>query len=192
MVTALRAFALPPEDDGAFLAVWARCREVLAGTVGVSAPTLYRALRSDVAFRFVELTPVESEAAWDAASTDPACADGPASVARSGLYEVVREDGDVDAPGGATLIAVFEVPKDADAAFLERWTHAHAVRAPQQGHIGTRLHRSLRANALRYAEVTRWSSPLMHARAARRPEVQDAARGVTFPSHVALYQVAEV
>ena len=192
MVTALRAFAPAPERDDAFLAAWIRCREVLAGTVGVASPTLYRALRSDVAFRFVELTPVDSPAAWDAATTDPACAGGDAPAASSGLYEVVREDGDVDAPGGATLIVAFEVTEDADAAFVERWTRAHAVRAPQQGHIGTRLHRSLGPNLLRYVEVTRWSSPLMHARAARRPEVQDAAGRVAFPSHAALYQVAEV
>jgi hypothetical protein len=116
---------------------------------------LYRALRPDVDFRFV-------------------------SVAEGDGYEVVRQDGAPDTPGGVILIDPFEVPTGEDEAFLAGWDAARAVLAAQRGYLGARLYRATGRADFRFVELARWSSPLMVQRAAARP--------IPFPSRPALYQ----
>ena len=128
-----------------------------------AAAALHRALREDVRFRFVDVAPA------------------------GGAYEVVREHGTPDIEGGVVLIDPFDVPADQDERFLTGWDGARAVLAQQRGYLGSRLHRSSDAGDFRFVDMARWSSPLMLARALKRPEVQQAA--MPFPSHPALYQV---
>lgn len=128
-----------------------------------TAATLYRALRSDAGFPFVAIAPGAS-------------------------YEVVHEDGEPDGAEGATVIEFFEVGDGEDDAFLAGWHQAREALAGQRGYLGTRLHRSTGPAAFRFVAVTRWSSPLMVARAAGRPDWQAAAR-LPFPSRAALYNV---
>jgi hypothetical protein len=106
-----------------------------------AAGVLYRALRPDVAFRFV-------------------------SVAEGDDYEVVREHGTPDVSGGVVLIDPFEVPAGEDDAFLAGWDAARAALAGQQGYLGARLHRAAGPADFRFVELARWSSPLMVHRAA--------------------------
>jgi Antibiotic biosynthesis monooxygenase len=108
-----------------------------------AAGVLYRALRPDVDFRFV-------------------------SVAEGDGYEVVREDGAPDTPGGVVLIDPFEVPAGEDDAFLAGWDAARAVLAQQQGYLGARLHRATGPAEFRFIDLARWSSPLMVQRAAAK------------------------
>jgi hypothetical protein len=122
-----------------------------------AAGVLYRALRPDVEFRFV-------------------------SIGEGDDYEVVREEGTPDISGGVVLIEPFEVPAGEDDAFLTGWDAAHAFLAGQRGYLGARLHRAAGPADFRFVGLTRWSSPLMHFRAA--PEA------LPFPSHPALYQPA--
>ena len=130
------------------------------------AGTRYRALRADAAFRYVDIgTSVDGDA-----------------------YDVVHEDGEPDGAEGATVIEFFEVPAGEDDAFLAGCHQARAVLADQRGYLGTRLHRSVGPAAFRFVAVTRWSSPLMVARAAGRPDWQ-AAAGLPFSSRAALYNV---
>jgi heme oxygenase (mycobilin-producing) len=112
---------------------------------GEPAGVLYRALRPDVAFRFV-------------------------SVGEGDGYEVVREEGDPDDAGGVVLIDPFEVPEGEDGAFLAAWDAARATLAQQRGYLGARLHRAAAPARFRFVEVARWSSPLMVSRAFERPE----------------------
>lgn len=105
-----------------------------------TAGVLYRALRPDVEFRFV-------------------------SVAEGDGYEVVREDGAPDTPGGVVLIDPFEVPAGEDDAFLAGWDDARAVLAEQQGYLGARLYRATGPADVRFVDLARWSSPLMVQRA---------------------------
>ena len=56
--------------------------------------------------------------------------------------------------------------------------------APRQGYLGSRLHRGA-AGGFRFVAVVRWSSPLMHARALREPEIAEAVAAL--PSPGALY-----
>ena len=108
-----------------------------------AAGVLYRALRPDVDFRFV-------------------------SVAEGDGYEVVREHGAADTPGGVVLIDPFEVPAGEDDAFLAGWDDARAVLAQQQGYLGARLYRATGPADFRFVDLARWSSPLMVQRAGAR------------------------
>jgi hypothetical protein len=124
----------------------------------------YRAWREDVRFRFVVLAP--------------------ASGAPDAAYEAVREEGDVDGSGGATAIAFFAVPDDADQPFRAAWDAAHAELAGRRGHLGTRLYRACGPSPYRFVELTRWSSPLMVARA----QAQGGRPPVPFTAYRALYE----
>ena len=103
---------------------------------------LYRALRSDVEFRFVAIGP-------------------------GGEYEVVHEEGAVDQTGGTVHIRPFEVPPEDDDEFIAAWHEAQEARAGAQGFLGTRLYRAAVAE-FRFVEIARWSSPLMVARASAK------------------------
>jgi hypothetical protein len=117
---------------------------------------LYRALRDDVRFRFAAI---------------------------SGGGDVVRELGTPDVEGGVVLIEpFFEVPGDADDAFVAAWERLRSARAQQRGYLGSRLYAEPR-----FVDFTRWSSPLMYARALKLAQVQEAVAAMPFPSHPALY-----
>jgi hypothetical protein len=103
----------------------------------------YRALRSDVEFRFV-------------------------SVAEGDGYEVAREHGAGGwdrIPGGVVLVDPFEVPTGEDDAFLAGWADARGALAERQGYLGARLYRATGPAQFRFIELARWSSPLMVQRA---------------------------
>jgi hypothetical protein len=106
----------------------------------VADGAVYRALRDDVAYRFVAIAP----------------GDG---------YDVVHEDGDPDGAGGVVLVEPYDVPPADDDRFLAAWREAHAPLATYHGYLGTRLYRGVAREELRWVEVARWSSPLMFARA---------------------------
>jgi Antibiotic biosynthesis monooxygenase len=129
-----------------------------------AALTLHRALRDDVDFRFVAF-----------------------GEAEAGGYEVLREAGTPDVPGGVIRIELFEVPPDDDERFLAGWERLRGALAQQRGYLGTRLYRSVAAASFRFVDITRWSSPLMVARALKRDDVQDAIDALPFSSHPALY-----
>lgn len=133
---------------------------------GCGEAVVHRALRSDVRFRFVAV-----------------------AAADDGVYEVLREFGTPDVEGGTVSIELFESPADADERFLAGWERLREALAPQRGYLGTRLYRSRAPAAFRFVDVTRWSSPLMVARAQKLPDVQEAIARMAFPSHHGLYLV---
>jgi hypothetical protein len=81
-------------------------------------------------------------------------ADGPG-------YDVVHEDGDTDGRGGVLLIELLE------ERFLPAWHERREHFSAQRGYMGSRLLRGEPG----YVAVTRWSSPLMHARATREIDI---------------------
>ena len=87
------------------------------------------------------------------------------------------------------LINPFEVPAGADDRFLAGWDRARGVLGRQQGYLGSRLHRAGGPAAFRFVKLARWSSPLMVARALKRPEFEQAAAAMPYASHPSLYQV---
>jgi hypothetical protein len=94
--------------------------------------------------------------------------------------DALREAGTPDVAGGVVLIEPFAVPPGAEHDFLAAWERLRSARALQRGYLGSRLHPG-------HVDFTRWSSPLMHARALKLPEVQAAATALPFPSDPALY-----
>jgi hypothetical protein len=120
--------------------------------------TLHRALREDVPFPFVAVGGTEG-----------------------GAYEVVHEDGAPDGAGGVVLIDPFDVPPDADAAFLADWHAARAALAAHGGYQGTRLYRAVGPAEFRFVAFSRWSSPLAFARAAGGPSVAHPAMYLVVP-----------
>ena len=120
--------------------------------------TVYRALRDDVPFAFVAVGGDEGS-----------------------RYEVVHEDGTPDGAGGVVLIDPFDVPTDADAAFLADWHAARVAVADHRGYQGTRLYRALGPAELRFVAFSRWSSPLAFARAAGGPSVAHPAMYLAVP-----------
>lgn len=126
-------FAVPPDEDEAFLAAWdAERRDA----------RLHRALRRDVAARFVAVGPAQPDG-----------------------YEVVEEAGDVDGAGGVIAIDLLAEPEGDEARFRAAWRSRHDDLAACRGYLGTRLYRSARADELTFVCLTRWSSPLMVSRA---------------------------
>jgi hypothetical protein len=148
-VTLIELFEVPPERDADFLADWRRERD---------EATLYRAVREDVAVRFV-------------------------SVGPGGSYALAHEDGDVDGAGGVIVVAPIVA---ADDAFVAGWQRLRELLAARRGYLGTRLYRS--ASDYPCVVVTRWSSPLMVFRATRDPDIRAAADAIGFPPAPALYQ----
>jgi hypothetical protein len=69
------------------------------------------------------------------------------------------------------LIDPFDVPPDADAAFLAEWHAARVESAAHRGYQGTRLYRAVGPADARFVAFSRWSSPLAFARAAGGPSV---------------------
>jgi heme-degrading monooxygenase HmoA len=189
-VTLINAFEVPPEADDAFIAGWERARDFLAARDAYEATALHRALRADVDFRFVNVALVESQEAWTAAVSDPGFPGAKLPFrGHLGLYDVMREDGTPDVEGGAVRINPFELAADQDERFLAGWDRVRAVLAQKRGYLGTRLHRSVGRADFRFVDITRWSSPLMFARAREEPDYLQAAQALPFASHPALYQV---
>jgi heme-degrading monooxygenase HmoA len=190
VVWLITAFEVPPDADEAFIAAWERARDSLSKTDRASATALYRTLRPDAEFRFVNVAPVESRKAWREAIGDAELPGGAMPFkAHSGLFDVAHEDGAPEGAGGAILINPFEVPAGDDERFLTAWDGARQLLATQRGYLGTRLQRSLAAARFRFVDIVRWSSPLAYSKAIRRPEFQHAAAALPFPSHPSLYQV---
>ena len=157
----ITAFEVAPAGDAAFLAAWA----------GAPGALLLRALRRDVAFRFVALGP-------EAPPPTPFAAHG-------GEYEAVEEHGDPAGAGGVLLVAPFAVADGEDEGFLAGWAAVHEHLTVRQGWIGARLHRALGPAEFRFVALVRWSSPLMYARALQQPEIAEAVAGL--PGSPALY-----
>jgi heme-degrading monooxygenase HmoA len=100
----------------------------------------------------------------------------------AGAAGVVRETGTPDVAGGVVLIEPFTVPAGDDEAFLAAWEQLREARAHQRGYLGSRLY-----GQPRFVDFTRWSSPLMYARALKLPSVQEATAAMPFRSDPALY-----
>jgi heme-degrading monooxygenase HmoA len=189
-VVLINPFEVPVEADEPFIAGWERARDFLATNGGFTATTLHRALRDDADFRFVNVALVDSPEAWREAIADPAFPGAQMPFkAHPSLYEVVHEDGEPDGSGGTVLINPFEVPTDADDAFLAGWRRARDLLAAQPGYLGTRLHRSLGPADFRFVNLARWSSPLAFAKAVGQPDFQQTAAAMPFTSHPALYRM---
>ena len=86
------------------------------------------------------------------------------------------------------LINAFEVPEEADKAFLAGWARQREFLSAQEGYRSTKLHRSLSPDAdFRFVNVALWGS----AQAFRDATSQPAFGAAPFPFriHASLYEV---
>ena len=81
MVRLISAFEVPADEDAAFIASWEQARDLLSEREGATLPLLHRALRPDVAFRFVSVARVESPKAWRQPRESGCCRGAPSASA---------------------------------------------------------------------------------------------------------------
>ena len=91
-------------------------------------------------------------------------------------------------PQPVVLINAFEVPEEADEAFLEGWERQREFLSAQDGYVSTRLHRSLSPDAdFRFVNVARWDSAKAFRDATSQPEFRNAQ--LPFRFHASLYEL---
>jgi heme-degrading monooxygenase HmoA len=87
-----------------------------------------------------------------------------------------------------TLINAFEVPPEADEAFIAGWERARDFLAAREGFGATALHRALRPDAdFRFVNVARVDSPQTWREAVTDPEFPGGE--LPFAAHPGLYEV---
>ena len=192
MPTLISLFEVPPADKQQFVANWARGRSFVGDRAGEIGAVLHRSLSPQARFRFVDVARIDAVPAWEAALGDPAFPgrDMP-GLAHRALYEVVEQDepGDDDGEGAVVLVNAFEVSPDEDEAFLAAWNGARAAQRERDGYLGTRLHRSLDAEAdFRFVNVAPYASPEAFAESLRDPAFQAAAAAIAQRAHPMLYE----
>jgi heme oxygenase (mycobilin-producing) len=88
------------------------------------------------------------------------------------------------------LINAFEVPPDADDAFLASWEATREFLRTQPGYLATRLHRSLSPEAdFRFVNIGRYASPQAFQTAMGQPEFRQAATAIQHRAHPGLYEL---
>jgi heme-degrading monooxygenase HmoA len=193
-VVLINLFQVPAEADEGFIGAWEAARDFLAAQDGYRSTALHRSLGPDAEFRFVNVAEWTSAAAFQAATTQP---DFPGRdlpfPAHPGLYQVVAEDPPPgEDPGGVVLINAFEVPADADDAFLASWEASRQFLRAQPGYLATRLHRSLSPAAdFRFVNIGRYASPQAFQAAIGRPEFREAAAAIQHRAHPGLYEIIQ-
>ena len=191
-VVLINLFEVPAGADEGFIGAWERARDFLAAQPGYRSTALHRSLVR---------TPSSGSSTWPTgrrrppSRRPPATPTSPAATCRSpahpGLYQVVAEDPPPsEDPGGVVLINAFEVPRDADDAFLASWEASRQFIRAQPGYLATRLHRSLSPGAdFRFVNIGRYANPQAFQAAISRPEFREAAAAIQHRAHPGLYEV---
>jgi len=191
-VVLINLFEVPAGADQGFIGAWEAARNFLAAQPGYRSTALHRSLGPDAEFRFVNVAEWAPAAAFQAATnhSDFPGRDMP-FPAHPGLYQVVAEDPPPgEDPGGVVLINAFEVPADADEAFLASWEASRQVLHAQPGYLATRLHRSLSPEAdFRFVNIGRYASPQAFQAAIGQPGFREAAAAIQHRAHPGLYEV---
>jgi heme oxygenase (mycobilin-producing) len=90
--------------------------------------------------------------------------------------------------GSVTLINLFEIPPDADEAFIGGWEKARDYLAEREGLLDSALHRSVMPTAdFRFVDIAHWRSPQDFEAAIGRPD--SPGNQMPFPAHPSLYRV---
>jgi heme oxygenase (mycobilin-producing) len=191
-VVLINLFEVPADADQGFIAAWERARDFLHAQEGYRSTELHQSIGPDAEFRFVNVAEWASPSAFQAATTRP---DFPGRempfLANPGLYQVVTEDRPpAEDPGGVVLINAFEVPPDANDAFLAAWEATRQFLRDQPGYLATRLHRSLSPDTrFRFVNIGRYESPQAFQAAVGQPGFREAAAAIQHRAHPSLYQI---
>jgi heme-degrading monooxygenase HmoA len=140
--------------------------------------TLLRSHSPHADFRFAEL----------AADTAPE----PSLPARAhgAVYDPVVDDLEGGVDGHAcVLVNPFEVPPDADEAFIAAWIGVRDRVVGRDGYVGSRLHRSRDPRArFRFVNVAPWRDVDAFTAAVADPGFAEAARAIYHRAHPSLFE----
>ena len=191
-VVLINLFEVPAGADERFIAAWELARDFLQSQEGYRSTELHRSVGPDAEFRFVNVAEWASPAALQGATAQP---DFPGRdmpfPSHPGLYQVVTEDQPpAEDPGGVVLINAFEVPPDADDAFVSAWEATRQVLRDQPGYLATRLHRSLSPDTrFRFVNIGRYEGPQAFQAAVGQPGFRQVAAAIQHRAHPSLYEV---
>jgi heme-degrading monooxygenase HmoA len=88
-----------------------------------------------------------------------------------------------------TLINIFEVPAGDEDEFIAAWEKTRDYLKAYPAHIETALHQSLHDGRFRFVNIAHWTSEQEFFEAVGSPGFQEAASGLRWQAHPALYQV---
>lgn len=88
-----------------------------------------------------------------------------------------------------TLINIFEVPAADQAEFIAAWEKTRDYLKTFPAHIETALHQSLHDTQFRFVNIAHWTSEDEFNAAVGSQGFREAASGLRWPFHPALYQV---
>jgi heme-degrading monooxygenase HmoA len=189
-VVLINLFEVPTDADKAFIAAWEGARDFLITQDGYLETALHQSLRPDAEFRFVNVARWASPQAFQKATSQPEFPgrDMP-FPAHPALYGVVREDVPTrEEPNAVVRINAFEVPADADEAFIGGWERARDFPRERPGYVGTRLHQSVSPDAdFRFVNIGLYESPQAFQAAIQHPDFPGSR--MPFPAHPSLYEV---
>lgn len=88
-----------------------------------------------------------------------------------------------------TLINIFEVPAGDEDEFIAAWEKTRDYLKTYPAHIETALHKSLHDAQFRFVNIARWTSEEEFNAAVTSQGFAEAAAGLHWPFHPALYRV---
>ncbi len=88
-----------------------------------------------------------------------------------------------------TLINIFEVPAGDEAEFIVAWEKTRDYLKTYPAHIETALHQSLHDTKFLFVNIAQWASEEEFIAAVGSGGFREAASGLRWPFHPALYQV---
>jgi heme-degrading monooxygenase HmoA len=88
-----------------------------------------------------------------------------------------------------SLINIFEVPAGDEDEFIAAWEKTRDYLMTYPAHIETALHQSLHDQQFRFVNIAHWTSEDEFNEAVGSPGFLEAASGLHWPFHPALYQV---
>jgi heme oxygenase (mycobilin-producing) len=88
-----------------------------------------------------------------------------------------------------TLINIFEVPAGDEDEFIAAWEKTRDYLMVLPAHIETALHQSVHDTQFRFVNVARWTSEDEFNAAVGSEGFRQAAAGLRWPFHPALYDV---
>ena len=177
-------------DDRFFIVEWERARDFLQSKRGFLANALYRSLRPEARFRFVNVAAVESVDTWRHLIGDPAYP-GPEMprADHPGLYEILHEDKGSIGPG-VVLVNAFDVPAEADeSSFIDPWRRVHDFMVRREGHRGARLLRRVGPADFRFVTIALWESEQAFVDAIQDPVFGEVVADMPYEAHTGVYEL---
>lgn len=155
--------------DARFIAGWERARDFLQPKRGFLATALYRSVRADARFRFVNVAQVESVDTW---------------------RHLIGHDDEGSAGPGVVLVNAFDVPAGAEESlFTAPWHRVHDFMLRREGHRGARLLRCVGPADFRFVTIALWETEEAFVEAIQDPMFGEVAADMPYDTHTGVYEL---